>query len=164
MKTLSQYRKKINRIYQNPGSTEHKLYSSKFNDDGILELIECGSEHIPSMIQSHAESVDINVILQRYAEGDEAALRRRQMLFGDFTLVPKTYADVLNLAIRGEEYFLSLPLDIREKYDHDFGKYLAEMSKLQDVPADGVKGSSQPFTEEADNKRERVSEKGADEV
>uniref|UniRef100_A0AAU8AVI8 Internal scaffolding protein n=1 Tax=Dulem virus 188 TaxID=3145665 RepID=A0AAU8AVI8_9VIRU len=115
------------RVNANPGTREKVLYSPKFADDGSMELIEAGRENLYEYIQSHKESVDINVILKRFARGDVGALQRRQAMFGDFMDAPTSYAEALNSMIVAEQYFNSLPLETRAKFDHNFHRFLVSM-------------------------------------
>lgn len=117
------------RFVSNPGTPVHELYSPHFNDDGEMELVVTGYENIYDEIQSHKDSVDIHVILDRYKRGDVNALSRVQGVYGDFTTVPKSYADALNAVISAENYFASLPLEVRAKFDHSFQKFLVSMDK-----------------------------------
>lgn len=140
------------RIYCRSGDKEHVIYSSKYNDDGIIELYEIGRQDIPAYINSHAESVDINVLMERYAEGDTEVLNRRQTLFGDFTQLPKTLADSLNLAIEGQKFFDSLPVETKKKFDNSFAVWLATVDKVkaaeaaaqpEEVPSSGEEAEKQ---------------------
>lgn len=115
------------RVHANPGVTEKVLYTPKFKEDGSMELIEAGKENLYEYIQSHKDSVDINVILKRFARGDVTALQRRQAMFGDFSDAPSTYAEALNSMILAENYFNSLPLEIRAKFDHNFHRFLISL-------------------------------------
>ncbi len=115
------------RVHANPGNPEKILYTPKFANDGTMELIEAGKENLYEYIQSHKESVDINVILKRYAKGDVTALQRRQAMFGDFSDAPSTYAEALNSMILAEQYFNSLPLETRAKFDHNFHRFLVSL-------------------------------------
>lgn len=117
------------RVHANPGSREKVLYSPQFNEDGTMQLIEAGKENLYEYIQSHKESVDINVILKRFARGDVTALQRRQAMFGDFTDAPSTYAEALNSMIVAEQYFNSLPLETRAKFDHNFHRFLVSLDR-----------------------------------
>ena len=92
MKFRTQY-EKSDRYISNAGDPDHILYTSRYNEDGIIELVEIGKEFIPDMIQSHAESVDLNVIMAKFASGDTSVLQRRQAFYGDFTQLPKTLAE-----------------------------------------------------------------------
>lgn len=115
------------RVRSNVGSREHVLYAPEFDSNGHMELVETGKENIYDFIQSHKDSVDINLILKRFANGDAAALSKRQGAYGDFTQMPCSYADMLNQINKGEEYFLSLPVDVRAKFDHSFPQFMAAM-------------------------------------
>lgn len=155
MKVKTQYDKN-KRFISNAGCKEHILYSSRFNEDGQLELFEVGKQNIPEMINSHAESVDINKIIERFHEGDVSVLNRRPMMFGDFTELPKTYADVLNLARAGEEYFDSLPLDVKQKFNNNFAEWLSTIDKVraaQAVEKASASGEEVPSEPVADEKQ-----------
>lgn len=118
------------RVIENSGSPVRVLYTSKVADDGNIELIPSGTENLYDFIQSHRDSVDIHVILQRFVNGDSAALSRVQGNYGDFTNLPSTYAELLNTMIAGENYFNSLPLETRAKFDHSFEKFMVSMDNM----------------------------------
>lgn len=120
------------RIPANSGERFKALYTPVFDKDGNFELQVSGKEDLYAFIQSHAESVDIHVILERFARGDVSALSKVQGTYGDFTTVPKTYAELLNSVIQGEQYFLSLPVEVRAKFDHDFHKWMISMDNMPD--------------------------------
>lgn len=108
------------------------LYAPQIAKDGTYELIESGREDLYASIQSHADSVDIHVILDRYARGDVGALSRVQGVYADVTGVPGTYAEMLNLVVAGEAQFNSLPLETRAKFDHSYAKWIAAMDDFQE--------------------------------
>lgn len=133
------------RVPQNPGDPEKIIYSPVFDKEGNLDLQPSGKENLYDFIQSHAESVDIHVILERFARGDVTALSKVQGTYGDFTTIPKTYADLLNAVIQGEAYFMSLPVETRAKFDHDFHKWMAGMDDMPSwLSAMGLEPSSAP--------------------
>lgn len=121
---------KHERVIQNTGSPIRKTFGSRINSSGARELYETGSVNIYDEIQSHKDSVDINVILSRYTNGDLSALNRVQGVYGDFTNMPKTYAEMLNTVNAARYDFERLPLEIREKFDHNFEKYMVEMDNF----------------------------------
>lgn len=108
------------------------LYAPQVAKDGTYELVESGRDDLYAAIQSHAESVDIHVILDRYARGDLAALSRVQGVYADVTGVPGTYAEMLNLVVAGEAQFNSLPLETRAKFDHSYAKWIAAMDNFSE--------------------------------
>lgn len=118
------------RVIQTPGVREKVLYSSEVQVDGTIKLVESGKEDLYAYIQSHRDSVDINVLVARYQSGDVSALSRVQGSFGDFTEFPKTYSELLNAMIAGEQFFQSLPVDVRARFDHDFNKFLVGMDDM----------------------------------
>lgn len=118
------------RVIENPGSPIRTIYSSRVAEDGNIELIESGTENIYDLIQSHKDSVDIHMILTRFVNGDESALSKTQGQYGDFTELPKSYAELLNAVIAGENYFNSLPLETRAKFDHSFEKFMVSMDNM----------------------------------
>lgn len=118
------------RLPQNVGSRLRQLYTSSINEFGEVELVPSGTEDLYQMIQSHKDSCDINVLLVRYANGDTAALAQRQGSYGDFTQLPTTYAGLLNAVIAGENYFNSLPLETRAKFDHSFERFMVSMDDM----------------------------------
>lgn len=117
------------RVHCDSGNPLKTVYKSVVRDDGTIDLVESGKESLYDFIQSWKDSVDINVILARYANGDVDALSQFQGAYGDFTQFPKTYAEMLNRVIQGKEFFSSLPLEVREQYNHDFSQFIAAMDK-----------------------------------
>lgn len=115
--------------YTDVGDPEKVLYGPIYTDDGVLELVETGREDLYGYIQSHAMSVDIHVILQRFQDGDVSALTRVQGAYGDFTQLPRTYAEMLNSMIAAETYFNSLPVDVKAEFGHSFQQFLASIDQ-----------------------------------
>ncbi|ALS03491.1 VP3 [Gokushovirus WZ-2015a] len=93
----------------------------------MMYLEHAGELDSYAEIQSHKDSVDIHVLLSRYQNGDVHALQRVQGVFGDFTQLPKTYADALNLVNDGKQLFDGLPVDVRAKFGHDFARFVASI-------------------------------------
>lgn len=113
------------RVYLNPGSPIKDVYSSRYTPSGQLELYVSGQENLYDQIQSHAESVDIHVLLQRFANGDEDVLSRAQGFYLDSSDMPKTYAEVLNSVIQGEQAFDSLPVEVKQRFGNSFSQWMA---------------------------------------
>lgn len=114
-------------IFQEPGSREKLIYSPRYDDNGVLDLVVTGKEDIYAFIQSHKESTDIHVLLDRFANGETDVLQRMQGFYGDVTSMPKTYAEVLNAVIVGEETFARLPVEVKQRFDNSFAVWLSSM-------------------------------------
>ncbi len=120
---------KRTRVHCDSGNAMKKVYKPSVGDDGVLELVDAGQESLYDYIQSWKDSVDINVILARFANGDVDALSKVQGAYGDFTQFPTTYAEILNRVNQGKLMFDDLPLALREKYNFDFGQFMAAMDR-----------------------------------
>lgn len=114
-------------VYQEPGNPVKLIYSPRYTDDGVLDLVVTGQENLYDYIQSHKESTDIHVLLTRFANGEEDVLSRMQGFYADVTSMPKTYAEVLNAVIVGEETFSRLPVEVKQRFDNSFAVWMAAM-------------------------------------
>lgn len=114
-----------NDIYSESGSNIEILYTPHVNEDGSIDLIESGKKDIQEEIQSYLESCDINVIISRVLNGESELLNQRKAMYGDFTNMPKTYAEMLQLQINSKQLFDALPIDVKEKFDNDVNKFFA---------------------------------------
>lgn len=117
------------RVRQSVGSRIKTLYAPQINDDGTFDLVEKGKHDLYAEIQSHAESVDIHVLLQRYKNGEVDVLSRVQGAYGDFTGMPKTYAEMFQRIEDGKQWFYSLPVETRAAFNHDFAQFMSAMDK-----------------------------------
>lgn len=114
------------RIHPSSGSRVKQLYIGRYDANGRVVLEEKGTEDLYAYIQSFADSVDINVILARFASGDTQALSRAQGFYADVIDFPTNMADALNRINECEEMFKSLPLDVRQKFDCSFEQFLSQ--------------------------------------
>lgn len=114
-----------NTFFTSPGETEHIEYSPKVLPNGIIELQPSGKTDINAFIEAQRESTDISYIIAQINAGNLDVLNQAKPLFGDFTEMPKTYAEALQLRIDAEKSFYSLPVEVRNKFDNDFNQYFA---------------------------------------
>lgn len=126
-------------VYQEPGNPIKQVYSPRYNDDGVLDLVVTGQENLYDYIQSHKESTDIHVLLTRFANGEEDILSRMQGFYADVSDMPKTYAEVLNAVIVGEETFARLPVEVKQRFDNSFAVWLSSMDSPDFAQRMGVK-------------------------
>lgn len=118
------------RVHVDPGNPIKTLYGPIFDEHGVMDLTVTGKANLYDEIQSHADSVDIHVLLKRYAEsGDPALFSRVQGAYGDFTQMPTTFAGALNTLIAAEQYFNGLPVEVRANFGHSFQQFIAAMDK-----------------------------------
>lgn len=132
------------RVTSNPGTPIKPLFRPQLDDAGHLELVQDGEENIYDYIQSHRDSVDIHKIMQRFEAGDMDALNRVQGTYADLTTMPKTYAEMLNAVIAGEQYFSQLPLEVRARFGHSFRQWMASMDSPDFAEKMGWQAHEQP--------------------
>lgn len=113
------------RIISNTGSPIHITYGGSYDENGRVVLTEKGQENIYDYIQSFKDSVDLNVLIARYNNGDVSALSKVQGVYMDVTEFPTNYAEALNRMEILKDYFMSLPVEIRSKFNHSFSEFLA---------------------------------------
>lgn len=114
-----------NKIVSNPGSSVKEVYGPKVKPDGSIDVVPVGKENTDRIIQSFAQSTDISFILAKLAQGDTSVLHQRSPMFGDFSKVPSTYAEVLQMRIDAGRCFDRLPVDVKRRFDNDVNKFLA---------------------------------------
>lgn len=132
------YAQRPERSHSNVGSRYHDVYTPVYDLNGVLDLEVSGQDDIYDMIQSYAESCDINVLLARYAAGDTTVLSQRQGLYIDALGLPHTYAEMLNAVVAAESTFNSLPVDVRAQFGHSFECFLAELDKPETLEKLGL--------------------------
>lgn len=75
-------------------------------------------------IQSPAEDCDINTIVRRFGLTGELPNVQAMPRSGDFTGIPD-YHTALNLVHAAQTQFLTVPADIRARFDNDPQKFMA---------------------------------------
>lgn len=109
------------------GSPKKPLYRLFVDDDGKRELRKSGEYDLYAEIQSYKDSCSIEYILSRFAAGDTSALSRVQGVYGDFTEMPTTMAELQQRVIDATALFDSLPLDVREQYNFSPSEFFAQL-------------------------------------
>lgn len=147
------------RFFCQPGDPIKPLYGLEVDKKGVTQLVEKGKYDLYEYIQSHADSVDIHKILERFQNGDIDALSKYQGYYGDITEAPKTFADALNAVIKAKDLFNSLPLEVREKFDHNPEQFVAALGTDKYFEAIGQKSPTLPDeVEKAVETVENISE------
>lgn len=128
------------RFISNSGDHTKTTYTPRWNDSGKIELVATGQIDTYSEIQSHRDSVDINVLLAKYAQsGDPSILNKARTQFMDVSGMPTSMAGFFNLVEDGRRTFDALPVDERAKYNNSFEQFLFNATNsVVAVPAETV--------------------------
>lgn len=141
---------KHERVHANLGCPVRVLYGGRYDANGRVVLEEKGKENLYDYIQSFKDSVDINVILARFANGDAEALSRAQGFYADVTGFPQNMADALNRINECEEMFKSLPLEVRQRFDCSFEQFLSQSGSDDWLDKMGMKSAVVEDTPQVD--------------
>lgn len=105
------------------GDRYHEQFVGKLDKEtGDIVLVSVGKVDVYAEIQSHQGESDINNLIARAEAGDLSAFT--SAVFGDFTEMPGSYADALNVVIEAEREFNHLPQSIKDKFENDWHKYI----------------------------------------
>lgn len=121
------YRTQYDRIevFTEKGDPIKKEYQGKFDKNGHIVVYEKGKKDLYAYIQSFAESVDINVIIKRYVNGDSSVLNQRVGEYIDTTNFPQSYAELLNVVNSGTDLFNKLPIDIKRRFNNNVNEFIS---------------------------------------
>lgn len=121
------------------------IYSPEVNKDGSISIVASGKEDFQAYIQSFLPSTDIAYIMASVNAGDMSVLNRMNGIYGDFTKVPKTYAEFLQLQIDAKNTFDKLPVDVKNKFDNDVNKFIVNAGENDWFDKLGIKISDSDF-------------------
>lgn len=113
------------RFYSEHGSRFQRNFHGVIRKDGVLDLVEDEPTDLYAQIQTHRDSCDINLIVQRFKAGDDSVLDRRKGFFADVSELPDSYAGFLNIHQQACDIFDTLSIDDRAKFDNDVNKFIA---------------------------------------
>ena len=83
--------------------------------------------------QEFTESCDPNFILDRHARGQDISLTGIPS-YGDFTNVPRSYHEALNIVTRANQSFMQLDAKLRAKFENDPAQFLDFVSNPDNLP------------------------------
>lgn len=112
-----------NSFCSNPGSPERIVYSAKINASGVIEVVETGKQDYQAYIESFRPTTDMAYILKELSLGNLQILNQREPQYGDFTQLPKSLAEAMQLQIDAERQFYELPLDVRNKFNNNYREW-----------------------------------------
>lgn len=145
-------------IVSEPGERMRQTWREKIDEQGNKFLVEDELYDQFEEIQSYADSVDVNKIIQRYMSGDESALDRARAFYADVTKVPKNFAQMVELNSRAEMAFKQLPTELQELYGYSYVEFLNNPEVLEEF----INNKNHVYVNDEVNVDESVEEKPAD--
>lgn len=124
---LSVYCPIAERVRSAVGSVEKPAFKMEIDKDGRRSLKRTGLINTYEQIQSHKDSVDIQYIMERFANGDASVLSKAQGIYGDMTNVPTSIVELQQRVMDAERLFYTLPVETREKFEHNPSMFYASI-------------------------------------
>lgn len=109
-----------------PGERFQKVYTPEVSKDGIVKLTVTDRTDLKEYYNSFREDCDPNVLIARYAAGDETALQRGRPVFMDCVGAPSSLAEAYALNIKAADAFEKLPPEVKEAFGNNFYRFLSE--------------------------------------
>lgn len=136
------------RVFCSSGSPFLDTYKLKVQENGKTDLTKVGKINIYEEIQSHKDSVDLHLTLERFAKGEIDSIDKRFGSYGDFTNMPQNYMELCQRVVDAENFFHDLPVDVRREFDHDPSLFFSSIGteKFNSI-YDKYYGTAMPETE-----------------
>lgn len=106
-------------------NTKEPVYAYDVNKRGERILVQVGTENRYELIQSHYEETRIENILARLQNGDTSVIRG-QGTYADISEMPNNINDMYRERIKAENYWRTLPKEIRAEFGHSFDRWITE--------------------------------------
>lgn len=119
------------RVISNAGDRKRIVKAGVLNNKKQIVVKEKGHEDLYAYINSFADSVNIHVLLARFANGDKEALLQRAGAFIDISALPTNINEFVELYHNGESYFNSLPIEIKEKFNNNMTEFISKIGSTE---------------------------------
>lgn len=126
-KFYCQYDEELPHVKSNPGSPIHQTYTGVYDENGVIQLIPDKVVNTYDEIQAHRNSTDLNILLRRYLSGDTECLNKVQGVYGDFSVMPRSYSELLNKISDGQKLFDSLAPKVKAEFGNSYEQFLVAM-------------------------------------
>lgn len=130
-----------NSVVSVSGESEHMTYRGHYGIDRLVELVPDKVVRHYDMIQSFADSCDVNKLVSRFLSGQNVQFVQREGFYGDYVNAPKDLTEAMHMISSARSDFDSLSAEIRAKFDNDFNKYVASAGSDDWLSALGLNSS-----------------------
>lgn len=133
------------------GNRMEPHYVERYDETGHPYLVKDGETDTYAIIQSHKEECDINLMLQRYAAGDDSMMRK-DARYIDTSNLPTTIHEYFNMMAAQRDKFNALPATIKQKFDNSFEVWASTSGTGEWLEKMGIQGPApEPKKEEVSN-------------
>lgn len=112
-----------NEYVSNSGDRDRIVYSAKISPNGVIEVVPTGKEDFQSYIESFRSQTDMAYILKQLSLGNNAVLNQSSPSYGDYTQMPRSLSEAMQMQIDAERDFYKLPVDTRQKFNNNFREW-----------------------------------------
>ena len=110
------------------GSKVIEEYGLERDSEGNERLVVIGQKPIYEIIQASAEGAAISNIITRWRSGDDSVLHVSEGFYADITEIPSSLSEAHSALIKAQNTFNSLPLEVREQFGMNLGRFLSHVS------------------------------------
>ena len=132
------------------GNRMEPHYVERYDETGHPYLVKDGETDTYAIIQSHKEECDINLMLQRYAAGDDSMMRQDGRYI-DTSNLPTTIHEYFNLMTAQRDKFDALPAAIKQKFDNSFEVWASTSGTGEWLEKMGIQGPAPEPKKEVSN-------------
>lgn len=119
-------------IWSECGAPTLQEYEYSLDKDGRKTLIKKDSViNVYERIQADRDATDINKLMERFALGDSEALDINKGFYIDARDMPKDYREVFERGLEAEQYFDSLPVELKEMFDNSYSVFFTEFGSAE---------------------------------
>lgn len=119
----TKYERKV--INTNCGDPVKVDYATELDARKNIKVVPKGSHSLYDFINSFADSVDINVLLARFTNGDKEALMRRAGAYIDISALPTNINDFIDIARNGQSLFDTLPVEVKQQFNNNYVEFIS---------------------------------------
>lgn len=119
----------MKRFFTAIGSPFRKVRKPIVKEDGSIRVEVVGKEDFRAYINSNRDACDVALLVSRAVNGEPDLLNQRIGSYGDFTQMPKTYAEMLQKMIDAKDIFDALPADKKALFDNDLMKFISKVGE-----------------------------------
>lgn len=131
-----------NQFISNPGDRYKPEYIGEEDENGFIQLVEVGKTDLWELHQRDAFANDVNVLYERFCNGDISCLSQTQGTFMDALGLPRDLRGMYELIQGFDRQYENLPESIRQKYSREefvsqagSAQWMKDMQSMTDTQA-----------------------------